>query len=100
ALVLLGGVAFGVLRVAQWFQERNDVKVEAAAADNLELARKLTADKKFEEAQALLDPILTRVTNPAFRPEAHLLQANILIDSDRNEEALEHLRAAAQDYPS
>jgi lipoprotein-anchoring transpeptidase ErfK/SrfK/predicted negative regulator of RcsB-dependent stress response len=100
ALILLGGVAFGVLRVAQWFQDRNDVKVEAAAADNLELARKLTADKKFDEAQVLLDPILTRVNNPAFRPEAHLLQANILIESDRKREALEHLRAAALDYPT
>lgn len=100
ALVVLGAVGFGVLRVAQWFEDWNDSKIEAAAADNIELARKLIADDNPEQAAALLGPIIERVDNPELLPEAHLLQVDADISSGRTDSALEHLRTVVEEFPS
>jgi len=99
ALVLLGAVGFGVLRAAQWFEDWNDGKIEAAAADNMERARQLLEENNPEQADALLEPILARVDNPELLPEAHLLQAEIDSAAGRTDGALVHLQAVVEEFP-
>lgn len=98
-IVVIGGVAAGVLRVAKAFQDHLDRKVEAAAIDNLEKARALVADGNAVEAGKLLRPILDRVDNPDISPKARMLQAELELANGNSDAALEHLRAATEDFP-
>ncbi len=97
-IMLLGGVAFGVMRISLFFQDYLNRGVEAAAVKNLDKARDLFERGDTVEAGKLLRPILERVEDPTISPQALMLQAQLDQQSGDVEAALEHLRAASEDF--
>ena len=97
-IVVLGGVAFGVMRVSVYFQDYVNRGVEAAAVKNLDKARELFEQGDTLEAAKLLRPILARVEDPTISPQALMLQAELDQVAGDIDAALEHLRAASEDF--
>ncbi len=97
-IVVLGGVAFGVMQASLFFQDYLNRGVEAAAVKNLDKARELFEQGDMLEAAKLLRPILARVDNPAISPKALMLQAKLDRKSGDLDAALEHLQAASEDF--
>ena len=97
-IVVLSGVAFGVMRISLFFQDYLNRGVEAAAVKNLDKARELFEKGDTVEAGKLLRPILARVEDPTISPQALMLQAELDQQSGDIESALEHLRAASEDF--
>lgn len=98
-ILVVGGVAVGVLRIAKAFQDHLDQRVEAAALDNLEKARALVEAGNTVEAGKLLRPIIARVDNPSISPKALMLQADLELENENVDAALEHLQAAVEEFP-
>ncbi|MCH8204322.1 MAG: tetratricopeptide repeat protein [Candidatus Hydrogenedentes bacterium] len=97
-IVVLVGVAFGVMRISIFFQDYLNRGVEAAAVKNLDKARELFEQGDTLEAGKLLRPILARVEDPTISPQALMLQAKLDQQAGDVDNALEHLRAASEDF--
>ncbi len=98
-ILVIGGVAVGVLKFTEWFQGMLGHRVEATAPDDMRRASDLIESGDLAQARELLGPIIARVDNPAITPQARLLQADIEIASGNLEEALTQYRLAIDDYP-
>ncbi|MDK1021925.1 MAG: L,D-transpeptidase family protein [Candidatus Hydrogenedentes bacterium] len=98
AIVVFGGVAFGIMQVSLFFQDYLNRGVEAAAVKNLDKARELFEQGDMLEAAKLLRPILARVDDPAISPRALMLQAELDRKAGDLDAALEHLQAASEDF--
>ena len=98
AIVILGAVVVGVLKVSSYFQDYLNRGVEAAAVENLQRAEALVEEGNVLEAAELLRPILARVDDPSISTKALRLQAKLDQHNGDIEGALEHMRAAAEDF--
>lgn len=97
-IIVVGGVALGLIRGSAFVQDYLNQGVEAAAVKNLEKARILFEEGKSAEAEKLLEPILARVKDPVISPKALMLQAELDRQADQLDSALNHLRAASEDF--
>ncbi len=97
-IVVVGGVALGVIRASVFVQEYLNQGVEAAAVKNLEKARQLFEEGNWEEAGKLLEPILARVEDSVISPKALMLQAQLDRQAGQLDAAIDHLRAASEDF--
>lgn len=97
-IVFVGALALGVVRVSVFFQDYLNRGVEAAAIQNLAKARELVEKGDMVEAEKLIRPILARVDNPSISPQALMLQSDLDQKAGDIDAALEHLRAAAEDF--
>lgn len=100
-ILVVGGAALGLVRFSQWFSSDYIAgQVEASAEINLAKAERFAQEGNTLEAKELLRPILARVEDPLFASKAHILQAGMDRDAGDIESALEHLRAATEDFPN
>jgi lipoprotein-anchoring transpeptidase ErfK/SrfK/predicted negative regulator of RcsB-dependent stress response len=92
-------LALAVNRGLAWFSPAYDGgEVEASVVTNLDQARALVQQEKFDEAHALLQPILEKATDPVVAPQAMLIQAEIFERTNKAPEALALLARASTDY--
>lgn len=99
-IVLLGTITVGVLRVSNAVRGRMNARVEAAAIENLDRAESLLRNGDVAEAEKLLEPILSRVTNPSISPRALMLRADLDEKSGNIDAAIEHLRIVSEQFPA
>lgn len=97
----MGAVALGTLRLVNWFDASFiGGRIEAEAATNLDKARELVDQGNAAEARALLEPILARVDDPNVTLDALVLNADIELQHDNKQAAIDTLATALERYPT
>lgn len=99
-ICITAAAAYAVYRATQWVSDQFvGGPATAQAPVSLVQAQALLEEGKAEEARALLLPIANRVRNSAVTPQALLMLADIEIEANNADIAMEYLRRAANEFP-
>jgi tetratricopeptide (TPR) repeat protein len=92
---------YGIYRGARWFRDGFiGGSVAAQAPADIAKARELLADGKSQEARALLQPIIARVTDETILPGALLVMAELELKNDAPEQALALFERIVKEFPN